>query len=148
MKPSTPETREARDHLTALFKDAPDGAEITWGDIAKGSGIRMDVRGKELVRHVLRKLHRPYESIRGQGLRLSCANTALTIVRDRFVRIDNRVREADRTQRDLTARHLHQMDEGGKSRLLMVASFFGAIRTIADNARTQMLTAKASGGRS
>lgn len=127
--------------LAAFFGTFQDGEELSWMRIESDTGIRMrpsDV-GRACVRLALRRLKRPYETLRGQGVRLSAPGSAITIVRGRFCRIDGAVRAADRTQRELSKRHLEQMTSADQQRMIVSAGFFGAIRTIAKETSTKLL---------
>ncbi len=127
--------------LMKYFEHLPDGEEITWDRIEIETHVSMGVdgHGRDHARRALRKLKRPYEALNGQGIRLSAVQTAMTILRGRFCRIDGAVRVADRTQRELSERHLAQMAQDEQRRMLLAAGFFGAIRAYAKEARTKLL---------
>lgn len=127
--------------LASYFEQLPDGEELLWMRIESDTGMSMAVsgRGRALVRKALRRLKRPYEALVGEGIRLSAPDTAMTIVRGRFCRIDGAVRVADRTQKQLQQRHLEQMSSDDQRRMLLAAGFFGAIRAHAKEARTKLL---------
>lgn len=120
--------------LKEYFEAQPDGDELSWMRIEADTGIAMDLRGKGLARTALKKLRRPYEALRGQGLRLSSPESAIVIMGGKFGRIDNAVRRADRTRACLQDRHLAQMNQRDQSKMLTLAGFFGAVRAFATEA--------------
>jgi len=132
------ENAEMLGKLTEYFNAQPDGEELTWLRIEADTGVKMAKHGRSLARRALR--NRPYESICGQGIRLSSAESALSIAHGRLVRIDQSVRRADKVQQELQTRHLNEMKVGEQQRLLMLASFFGAIRTVAKNATSKVFS--------
>lgn len=138
---SNAKTQEEIQTLVTYFEGMPDGEEILWIRIEADTHLSMDVRGpgRANARRALRLLKRPYEAIVGSGIRLSAPDSAMTIVRSRFVRIDGAVKVADRTQRELSTRHLEQMHADDKRRMLVAAGFFGAIRAFAKDARPKLL---------
>lgn len=127
--------------LAQFFADRGDGEEISWMRIEAETGIPMRSRdvGRQLARLALRRIRRPYETLRGVGVRLSAPDNSITIVRGRFCRIDGAVRAADRTQKELSRRHLEQMSPQDQQRMIVSAGFFGAIRSIAKETSTKLL---------
>jgi hypothetical protein len=134
VKPSIPEIQQAVAKLVEFFRDVPDGEDVAWLRVEAETGVTMDEHGKPLVRRALKKLGRPYASVRGVGLRMSSAENALSIVQGGFVRVDNALRRTDKTREVLAARHLDQMTPGDQQKMLVLAGFFGAVRTFARDA--------------
>lgn len=116
-----------------------DGTEISWLKLEHDTAIKMDMHGRALVRIALRKLRRPYEAVRGVGIRVSSHDTAMSIMGQRFIRIDNSVRRADRTREQLSDRHLAQMSTQDQQRMLTLAGFFGTVRAFAKEASSRIL---------
>lgn len=133
---TNPEVAKILKTLTEYIDGQPDGEDLPWIRIEADTGVKMDNFGKTMLRRALRR--RPYEAIRGVGVRLSCPQTALVIAQSKLVAVDNSVRRADKTQQELQARHLSQMATGDQQRMLLLASFFGAIRTVAKNATVRV----------
>lgn len=140
-KPSIPQHESEIAKIAEFFVPLPDGEDISWLRIEHETGVSMNVKGpgRSFARRALRRLKRPYEPVRGEGLRLSSPDNAMTIVRGRFIRIDGAVRIADRTQQELQKRHLPLMSTQDQQRMLVAAGFFGAIRTIAKETSTKIL---------
>jgi hypothetical protein len=120
--------------LVEYIQCANDGEELTWLRIEADTSIKMDSAGRRLISRACQKARRPYENIRGIGVRMSSAESTMPIVQSRFVRIDNAVRRADRDRRQLADRHFEQLNSSDKSKMLMLAGFFGAVRAFAKDA--------------
>lgn len=131
---SVPETELKIQKLKDYFESQADGDELSWMRIESDTGVTMDYRGKGLARSALRKLRRPYEALRGHGLKMSSPDSAITIMGGKFVRIDAAVRRADRTRACLQDRHLVQMSHKDQAKMLALAGFFGAVRAFASEA--------------
>lgn len=140
-KSSIPEIELKVEKLRSYFEQAADGEEISWMRVEADTQISMDLKGngRDLARRALLKLKRPYEAVRGVGVRLSSPENAIAILKGRFVRIDTAVLRADKTQQRLTDRHLEQMTPRDQRAMIIAAGFFGAVRTIANQAKTQLL---------
>jgi hypothetical protein len=138
---SSPERQVQMTKLAEYFGKQPDGEELSWLRIESETGISMKPRGhgRPLVWKTLRRINRPYEAVIGEAIRLSAPNTALTIVRNRFIRIDGAVRNADKTQRILQDRHLNQMTADEQRKMIISASFFATIRMIAKENEQRIL---------
>jgi hypothetical protein len=138
---SIPEKQALVTKLTEFFDTCKDGDEVSWMRIEADTAIPMRAGdpGRGLARLALKRARRPYEAIRGVGIRLSSPSNAIAIVRGRFCRIDGAVRIADKTQRELQRRHLDQMTPGDQQRMIVAAGFFGAIRSIAKETSTKLL---------
>lgn len=132
IRPAIPEREASVAKLADYFAGMQDGEFISWLRIEADTGQPMVLTGpgRNDVRRALRRIKRPYEAVRGEGVRLSAPENAMTIVRGRFVRIDGAVRIADRTQRQLQERHLDKMNPAEQQKMIMLAGFFGAIRVM------------------
>jgi ATP/maltotriose-dependent transcriptional regulator MalT len=139
---SDPEVRAEIEKLTDFFAGLPDGAEVAWKAIEDATGIHATSnRGhaRHRVRIALRELKRPYEAVRGVGIRLSAPTSAITIVRGKFSRINGALRVAERTQSQLQDMHLEQMSSDDQRKMLIAAGFFGAVRAFASEARVKLV---------
>jgi hypothetical protein len=125
--------------LREYFTGLSDGEEVLWIRIEAETGVEMTMAGRELARRALRTIKRPYEAIRGEGIRLSAPDNTLTIMRHRFVRIDNAVRRADRTRSHLTDRHFEQLPPDTQRKMTLLAGFFGAVRAMANGKAKEVL---------
>lgn len=136
---SVPEVEAQLARLADYFEKRADGDEVQWTVIATTTGVRMTAKGKDLARRALRRIKRPYEALRGVGVRLSSPVTAMTIVRGNMMRVDGAMRVAAKTQKQLQARHLEKMSGDDQRRMLVAAGFFGALRAFATDAREKLL---------
>jgi len=127
------------ERLAIYFGAQTDGEEVTWRRIEHETNIVMNPTGRALAWRALKRCKRPYVALRGVGIRLSAPDNAMEIMASRFVRIDNRVRDADKTRAILTTRHLDAMPEHDKKRMLTLAGFFGAVRAFATEAKARLL---------
>lgn len=134
---SSQERVDQMQRLVQYLNEQPDGQQLKWTQIASETGIQMGQCGRNMVRRALSKIKRPYVALVSIGVKLSDAETALPIVATKFVRIDNAVKRADRTQREVSARHLTQLDSDKQKRMLLLASFFGAVRAAATSYKDQ-----------
>lgn len=136
---SIPERERQYGTLVEYFAGRADGDELLWEQIANETKIPMDATGRALVRRALRKVKRPYEAVRGEGVRLSSSDNTMKIMGGKFVRIDNAVRRADRTRAELSTRHLDQLPRRQKEQMLVLAGFFGTVRAFAKEASAKVL---------
>lgn len=117
-----------------------DGEELSWLRIEADTSIDMRGQsGRSLLRRACEKAKRPYETLPGIGIRLSSAESAMPIVQSSFVRIDNAVRRADRTRKNVATRHLDQLPSTEKHKMLLLAGFFGAVKAFAKDASSKLL---------
>lgn len=144
MKPSMPETEGKVAALALWFGEQPDGQEITWKQIEAATGIKMTIRHREYARRALRRIKRPYEPVRGDGIILSSPTNTMRIISRKFIRIDNSVRRAGTTQAQLAERHFEHLDAEDKQRMLTLSGFFGAVRAFASQAKAKILQARVS----
>ena len=138
---TAPEMLLQCEQLKEYLSGQPDGEDLSWERIEADTRVPMRTRtpGRAMVRHVLRKMKRPYEAIIGKGIRLSSPNTALAIVHGKFVRINGAVRVASRTQQQLQDRHLGKMSGEEQRKMIAAAAFFATVRAIALENRSRML---------
>lgn len=126
-KSSTERNASERIALQAFLKRQPEGATLAWLDVERATGIVMDHRGRALVRQALRALHRPCETLRGLGIRLSSNGSALIILGGGIRAIHNVTKRVHRTYVDLSQRHLSALPEEEKTRFILTGSILGAL---------------------
>lgn len=137
---------EASSEMLAIkdfLSDAPDGAIIPYSDIENKSGVKMDSRGKQYMRSALHSLGREYACVRGYGVELSSADNSDVLVGSRLIKIDRAVKRGERTTSRVIAKHLEDMPQKTREKVLLAGSIFGAIRVSADLARKQFSGKKA-----
>lgn len=112
------------------------GEELTYFFIESETGVPMDVKGKGYLRSALRRLKLPFETFKGQGVRLLCADNATRIVAHKTIKIDNATKRAEKT----TLQVIHhdsfeQVSDENKQRINGIASLFATIRLFSTNAK-------------
>lgn len=136
---SIPEIEEKVVRLAEYFSAMSDGSNVSWEQIATDTKIEMDTHGRSLARRALKRIKRPYAAVRAVGVTLSAPVNTIQIVSNRFVRVDNALRRADTTRKQLAERHFDHLEERDKGRMLTLAGFFGAVRVFAKEAKTKIL---------
>jgi hypothetical protein len=116
--------------LKAFFQNMPQGAYVLYSDIEKHTKVKMDTRGKQLMRSALRSLHVEYRAERGQGIEIEGVKNAMHIVTGRVKRVSKAITRADKTTAHMT-KYLDQLPPPDRDRLLATASVFGAVKTLA-----------------
>lgn len=66
--------------LESLLHQCPDGAILTYQDIAEHTGVAMNRAGRELLRRVMRKNNREWVCVPGKSIELASVPTSLQIV--------------------------------------------------------------------
>jgi hypothetical protein len=78
-KPTNPEMLAHRERAKTYFSLQPDGSNLTWVDIEKGSGVpcgKSTGFGRGLIRTVLKRMRRPYITVHNTGIILSSPDNA------------------------------------------------------------------------
>jgi len=125
---STAEKEAQAARLKDFFGALPDGEEVSWMRVEHDSGVKMDYAGRSMARLALKRLRRPYEAIKGTGLRMSSAGNSVTILAGRFARVETAIQKTDRVREALETRHFAQMSEVDQKKMLLAKSFFGALK--------------------
>ena len=117
--------------LKGLLSQTPSGAYVTYSDIETKTNIKMDTRGKSILRSALRSMKREYRCNRGEGVELESQHNAMHLVTNRVKRVSNSLKKADKTTTRMAERYLDSLKKDDRDRLLMTASLFGAIKAMA-----------------
>ena len=104
--------------IDAMLAKTKDGDRVSWLEFQKGTGIKMDLSGKALVRAVLKKQGRYYVTMPGFGLELSSAENVIDVMRPRFVRLRHAAGYVIKAADGLMARHGKELSSANKARLL------------------------------
>lgn len=121
--------------LEGIFSSASPGEYFSYTNLQQLSGIRMDNRGKSYIKSAMRRLKFPYETIRGQGIKvLSKDNATKIIVRD-VIRIDNSMKKAEKTTRQVKDRVYEQLTDGERKNINFLGALFGSIRSYTTSAK-------------
>ena len=117
--------------LKSFLNEVPLGGFISYKDIEAKTEIKMNERGKSILRSALRSLKMEYRCDKGNGIEIESDKNTMHIVTDRVKRVSNSLRRADRTVIRMTERYVDQLPKPDRDRLLSTASLFGAIRAMA-----------------
>ena len=117
--------------LKGLLNQTPSGAYLTYFDIEQKTNIKMDSRGKSILRSALRSVKREYRCNRSEGIELESPHNAMHLVTNRVKRVSNSLKKADKTTSRMAERYIDSLKKDDLERLLMTASLFGAIKTMA-----------------
>ena len=115
--------------LCDLFGEMQPGAYITYQAIEAGTGVRMDLRGKSLMRSALRKLKTEYRSDRGIGIELASGKTAMGVITGKTRRISSSIKRANKCSNRLT-KFIDNMPETDRARFIATSSLLGAVQAV------------------
>lgn len=121
--------------LVGLFSSAEVGREFTFKNIEDLTGIKMDERGKGFMRSALKKLKMPYENIRGHGICLLSPENASRIVVSKVVKVDNSIKRAAKTTKQVSDRVYDKLSEEEKKNINFLGALFGTIRAYSTSAK-------------
>lgn len=113
-----------------FFSDIPDGANVDYHDIEKSTGIKMNNRGKGLMRSALNGLKREYYCRKGEGIVLDSPDNAMVITSARGSRISSSIKKANKTSKNMLVKHYEKMNETDRERLSAFASLLGAVSAV------------------
>lgn len=127
-KDSLESKAQDRAALQSFFERQPDGEYLAWDRLESETCVVMSHPGRELARTVLRQMKRAFETIHGEGIRLSSPETVPSILSRCRKDVGNKLRRWGKAHENC-ARHLSAMTEETKKAYLLDASFLGAIRS-------------------
>ena len=147
MKPfeTTAERQQQIEKLAEYIGKQPDGAELRWLQVEHETDIKMDPKGRDLVRYVVRKrLKREYDTDIGTGIVLSSPQNGLGIVLRACERIGGAIKGAAKKHRRVADRHLPEMSTADQQQMLQLRGFTGTLATFAKENRVKRLGGKDS----
>lgn len=123
--------------LENILSTASPGEEFTYQKLYELSGIRMDNRGKQFMRSALNRLKLPYEVAHGVGIRVLSPDNAMTIITHKVIKIDNSVKRAEKTTKQIAAREdiMNGLYDGDRKAVTTMIGFYGTIRSFANAAK-------------
>jgi hypothetical protein len=131
--------------LQVFIEGLEHGREISFLDIEKETGVRMDGNGRGCLRRALKRARREYSAMTGWGLRLADASGVMPILSTRIRRIDSSVKRADQSQKLLQEQFFESLSVEDQKRILFAGAVFGAIRVAAEQGRMIYKKEKVSG---
>lgn len=135
MSKTIQEASESTLKLASLFSSADPGREFSYKQIEELTGIKMDNAGKSYMRSAFRKLKLPYEIMRGQGIKILSPENASRIVVDKVIKVDNAIKRASKTTKQVSDRVYDQLSEPEKKNINFLGALFGTIRAYSQNAK-------------
>jgi len=117
--------------LKAFFSEIPKGAFLSYNEIQAKSGVKMDNRGKQLMRSALRSLKIEYACNSGVGIELESEKNCMYLVTGRMRKVSSGLKRADKTTTRMTERYVQDLPPADRDRLVATASLFGTIKALA-----------------
>lgn len=121
--------------LETLLSNASKGNYFSYKDLQKLTGVLMDNRGKTFMRSALRRLKMPYEVVKGEGIKLLCSDNASRIVVTKVIKIDNSVKRADKTTKQVRDKVYNELTETEQKNINFLSALFGTIRSYSQSAK-------------
>ena len=121
--------------LMEFFTKQNPGAELSYLAIENGSGVKMNVRGKGLMRRALHRMRLEYSCARGYGIVLADTDMVMPILSTKITRIDRAVKRGDRSQKNLQEQFFNSLGPDQQRQILFAGAVFGAIRVAAEQGR-------------
>lgn len=121
--------------LEGIFVSAKSGEYFSYQQLQELSGVRMDNRGKGYIKSALRRMKMPYETVRGQGIKLLSKDNATKIVVRDVIRIDNSIKKAEKTTNQVRQKVYDQLTEAERKNINFLGALFGSIRSYSQSAK-------------
>lgn len=118
-----------------LLSSSEPGKEFSYKEIEDSTGVKMNNDGKSKMRSALRKLKMPNETIKGKGIKLLSKENAGSIVAHKVIKVDNAIKKAAKTTKQVSDRVYEQLSEPEKKHLNFVGALFGTIRAYSNSAK-------------
>lgn len=128
--------------IQSYLENQSPGTFIDYLEIERGSGVRMDEQGKTRLRSAAKRAKIEYSASRGKGIQLASPENGVSMVLGKFVRVDNAVKRAEKTHRNIIYNFSDEMEERDRQTISQMGLLFGAVRAAAEQFRIF------SGGRS
>jgi len=129
------QTNEEMNILCGYVRDLKPGRTLTWFEISRATGIKMDYRGKQALRRAMDKERVIYDPKYGQGIQVGSHENAMKIIGTRMVKIDNSVRRGEQTVTVAKDKFFDKLPGEEKKKVIFFGSVFAAIRLAADQAK-------------
>ena len=122
--------------LINYLKNVEHGQILSYQQIEKDSGVKMNnPAGRSYLRTACKKLKLEYSCLRGVGIKMAGADTAMTLVVGRLVKIDNAVKRGERTYNNVSMAFYNELEPAEQKQINFVGAAFGAIRVAAENGK-------------
>jgi len=122
--------------LINYLKDVEHGQILSYQQIEQDTGVKMNnPAGRSYLRTACKNLKREYSCLRGVGIKLASADSAMTLVVGRLVRIDNAVKRSERTYHNVSMAFYNELEPAEQKQINFVGAALGAIRVAAENGK-------------
>lgn len=122
--------------LEAVFSSSPTGEFFTYEQLQELTQVAMDNRGKAFMRTALKRLKLPYETERGEGIKLLSKDNASRIVATKVIKIDNSVKRAEKTTKHIMSNAVfEELTESEKKGINFIGALFATIRSYSQSAK-------------
>lgn len=118
-----------------ILKISKPGEFITYKNIEKISGVRMDNKGKSYLRTALNRLKFEYSPVKGEGIQLASPENAIAIVSKRVIKIDNSVKRAEKTTKRVTNQFYDKLTEHEQKNVNYLSAVFASLRAYSQSAK-------------
>lgn len=135
MKQTIQSISEETLRLENLFASAQSGEFFTYQKMEELASVKMDLRGKAFMRTALKRLKLPFETISGEGIKLLSKDNASKIVVHKVLKVDNSIKRAAKTTKQVTARVYDDLTEPEQKNLNFLSALFGTIRAYSTDAK-------------
>ena len=113
--------------LINYLEDLPHGYVLTYMQIEKETGVKMDLKGKSYLRTACKKLNRIYSPNHGVGFKLADKDDTMSHVVHGLKGIHNKVKNVRKTTNTLIANFYNELQPAEQKNILYVGACFGAI---------------------
>lgn len=121
--------------IEEFLKTLHNGQQVSYSEIEKQSGVKMNARGRGFMRTALKRLNLEFTTIHGEGIELGSPDNAMRIISTRIVRIDNSVRRAEKTVKNVHDKFYDSLNDIEKKNVMYLGAVFGAIRQHSNSAK-------------
>lgn len=121
--------------IESVLKSAKPGDFMTYKNLEVLSGVRMDDKGKAYMRTALKRLNFEYAVVIGEGIELMCPENAISLVSKRVVKIDNSVKRAEKTTKNVQNQFYDKLTESEQKNVNYLSAVFGSLRAYSQSAK-------------
>ncbi len=121
--------------LENIFSSAIEGQYFSYKELQQLTNVVMDNKGKTYIYSALRRLKLPYETVRGEGIKLLSKDNATRIVIGKIIKTDNSIKRAEKTTKQVKDRVYEQLTEPEKKNIIFLGTLFGTIRSYSQSAK-------------
>ena len=121
--------------LVGLVEGQLPGVLLSYKEVEKLTGVKMDAAGKDKFRRAILRSHREYSVLRGVGYKLADTGSAVYIVTDKLQRITNATNRGERAYSVLNEQFGGQLEGNERKYFIFVGNIYGAIRLATEQSK-------------